>query len=246
MGLGLFRTGKDGSTGYVNDAYCRILGLTKDEALANAWRERLVPEDRERAEQAWRVARENGTIFRDTQRVRVPGESERQVSVTAAPVTIDGKVRGYVGAVEDITQRVRAERELGTLMSILEATPDFIAQADRHGRLTYINPAGRRFAGVADDADITRTTIAEYHPPHIAKLLREVAVPAALKTGVWSGETLVYDAHRQAIPMAHTVIVHRDAAGQLDHYSAIMRDIRLEKAAKESIERTASRVYTLS
>ncbi len=244
--LGFFRTRNDGRTTYVNDAYCRILGPSKEDALADSWRERLSPEDKERAENAWDASREAGLLFRDMQRFSIPGEPDRQISVTAAPVVVDGKAEGYVGVIEDITQRVRAEEAIGALMSILEATPDFIAQTDRYGQLTYINPAGRVFAGIPPDKAVSETTIADYHPPETLQLLKEVAVPTALRSGMWMGETLAYNAEREVVPVAHTVIVHRDATGKLDHYSALMRDIRAEKAAKEAIQRNAETLQTIT
>lgn len=244
--LGFFRTLNDGQTTYVNEAYCRILGLSKDEALANQWRERLAPEDRQRAEHARDTAREKRIVFRDNQRICIPEQPERQISVTAAPVVVEGKAHGYVGVVEDITQRIRAEHSVAALMSVLQATPDFIAQTDCDGKLTYINPAGREFAGLPHDKAITETTIDDYHPPETVKTLREVAVPTALRSGVWMGETLAYNAKREAVPVAHTVIVHRDAAGRLDHYSAIMRDISQERAAKEVVQRNAETLRTVT
>lgn len=244
--LGFFRTRNDGQTTYINESYCRILGLSKEAALANQWRERLDPDDRARAEDAWDSARERRVVFRDNQRICVPGEPVRQISVTAAPVVVDGKARGYVGVVEDITQRVRAEQSVAALMSVLEATPDFIAQTDRYGKLTYINPAGRAFAGLPADKAINETTLADYHPPETVQAIREVAVPTALRSGVWVGESLAYNAKHEAVPVAHTVIVHRDAAGRLDHYSSIMRDISQEKAAKEVMERNAETLRTVT
>ncbi|MCP1175125.1 diguanylate cyclase domain-containing protein [Ralstonia chuxiongensis] len=244
--LGFFRTRNDGRTTYVNNAYCRILGLSKEDALADSWRDRLAPEDKERAERAWDASREAGLVFRDLQRFSIPGEPERQISVTAAPVVVDGAAQGYVGVIEDITQRVRAEQAIGALMSILEATPDFIAQTDRYGQLTYINPAGRAFAGIPADKAISETTITDYHPPETVQFLKDVVVPTALRSGMWMGETLAYNAKRELVPVAHTVIVHRDSAGKLDHYSALMRDIRAEKAAKEAVQRNAETLQTVT
>lgn len=244
--LGFFRTRNDGRTTYVNNAYCRILGLPKEDALADSWRDRLAPEDKERAERAWDASREAGLVFRDLQRFSIPGEPERQISVTAAPVVVDGAAQGYVGVIEDITQRVRAEQAIGALMSILEATPDFIAQTDRYGQLTYINPAGRAFAGIPADKAISETTITDYHPPETVQFLKDVVVPTALRSGMWMGETLAYNAKREVVPVAHTVIVHRDSAGKLDHYSALMRDIRAEKAAKEAVQRNAETLQTVT
>ncbi|HWV06516.1 diguanylate cyclase domain-containing protein [Ralstonia sp.] len=244
--LGFFRTRNDGRTTYVNNAYCSILGLSKEDALADSWRDRLAPEDKERAERAWDASREAGLVFRDLQRFSIPGEPERQISVTAAPVVVDGAAQGYVGVIEDITQRVRAEQAIGALMSILEATPDFIAQTDRYGQLTYINPAGRAFAGIPADKAISETTITDYHPPETVQFLKDVVVPTALRSGMWMGETLAYNAKREVVPVAHTVIVHRDSAGKLDHYSALMRDIRAEKAAKEAVQRNAETLQTVT
>jgi len=53
---------------------------------------------------------------------------------------------------------------------------------------------------------------------------------------VWLGETTVYAAGGRELPVSHMVIAHRDETGRVGRYSAVMRDISREVAAKSALE----------
>ena len=59
----------------------------------------------------------------------------------------------------------------GHLQAIVELTEDFVSWATPEGRILYINPAGRRIVGLADDVDVSETKIADFHPPETAELI---------------------------------------------------------------------------
>ncbi|CAH0443108.1 sensor domain-containing diguanylate cyclase [Ralstonia pseudosolanacearum] len=244
--LGLFRCDAAGHMVYANEACRRLLGLAHDEAIAGAWLAQLHPQDREAVTAGWADAVARGVGHRAELRVLLPGHGERLLVVNTAPVRVEGQVVGHVGAMEDITVRARAEQASRVLTQILDSTTDFVAQTDGQGRVTYINPAGRRFAGVAPDADVRGRRVDVFYPDDTMQWLREVAVPAATRDGVWIGETTVFDEQRRAVPINHMVIVHRDPIGQIEYFSSIMRDITQEKAAKEALQRSRETLQTVT
>ena len=71
-------------------------------------------------------------------------------------------------------------------------------------------------------------------------------MPALKAQGVWVGDTTVYAAARRVVPVSHMVIAHRDADGRTSRYSAIMRDISTQVAAKEEAERHAVTLRSVS
>ena len=156
--------------------------------------------------------------------VRVQGEAELH----------DGKPVRLVGAMQDITERMLAERGLRTLTAVFDATTDYVVQNDAEGRITYMNAAARRRTGLALDAPVEHLTLADFNPPQtLAKFVSEVG-PTAAATGVWVGESLVWDAERRAFPVSHIAIAHRDQDGKLEYFSGLMRDISGAKAAEQA------------
>ncbi len=244
--LGLFRCDAAGRMVYANEACRRLLSLTQEEAMTDVWLARLHLLDREAVTAGWAAAVARGIGHCAELRVTVPGQEERLLIVNTAPVRVEGQVVGHVGAMEDITVRARAEQASRVLTQILDSTTDFVAQTDVQGRVTYINPAGRRFAGVAPDADVRGRRVETFYPDDTMQWLREVAVPAAARDGVWIGETTVFDAQRRAVPINHMVIVHRDPMGQIEYFSSIMRDITQDKAAKEALQRSRETLQTVT
>jgi PAS domain S-box-containing protein len=115
-------------------------------------------------------------------------------------------------------------------------------QLDTKGRITYMNPAARRRTGIAADAPINHLTLADFNPPQtLERFITEVG-PAAMATGVWVGESLVWDAERREFPVSHIVIAHRDQHGQVEYFSGLMRDISAAKAAEQAMRESEHRL----
>ena len=163
---------------------------------------------------------------------RVQGEAETQ----------DGKPVRLVGAIQDITERKAADRTLGVLTAIFDATTDYVVQLDTQGRVTYMNPAGRRRTGVAPDASIAHRTLADFNPPQTLERYLSEVWPAALARGVWVGESMVWDAERREFPVSHIVIAHRDKNGRIEYLSALMRDISAAKEAEKALRDSEHRL----
>lgn len=116
--------------------------------------------------------------------VRAAQGELRYVRFSKAPLfDPSGNVIGLIGAIEDITERKKAEKETARLMEILENTPDVIGMANAQGQVVYMNKAGRRFMGLADDADLAGMQINDFHPAWAAKVISEQAIPLADRNG---------------------------------------------------------------
>ncbi|MBI5719371.1 MAG: PAS domain-containing protein [Burkholderiales bacterium] len=239
--LGLFRSDADGRLSYVNEAYLAIHGLSREEA-AEGWLS-LVREDiRERVREDWRRQVREAAPLQLTRQLRRRDGAEVLVSLRSRPVLAEGRVVGHVGTVSDITERARAERALRTLTAVFDATTDYVVQTDFHGRLIYLNPAGRRRCGLAPDAPIEHLTIADLSPPHAVERHRLEIVPATLAHGIWVGETVMWGAERHEVPVSHMVIAHRDKHGRVEYFSAVMRDISQAQAAEKALRESEHRL----
>lgn len=148
-----------------------------------------------------------------------------------------GQVIMTVGVSRDITERKLIEQERARLASIVETTSDFVGSAHLDGRVIYINPAGRRMAGIQPDADVTTMTITELSPDWANEIIVRQAIPTAMRESVWTGETAVVDRDGHETPVSQTIIVHRDANGDPMFMSTITRDISEQKKAAAERER---------
>jgi two-component system, cell cycle sensor histidine kinase and response regulator CckA len=133
-------------------------------------------------------------------------------------------------------ERARAEEEQQRLVDLLEATSDFIGIATLDGRVLYLNRSARRVLGLdANGRGETLSSLAAMHPPEMVEMLREVALPVALRDGVWSGENVVSAADGRLLPVSQVIVAHRPAGGGQPILSSILRDVSERKQLEEQL-----------
>ena len=134
----------------------------------------------------------------------------------------------------DITARRRAEAERSRLLAILESTSDMVATANPALEILYINRAGAELLGWTTE-ELPTKTIADAHPPSELEHMRNVAMPAAIKHGLWSGETTVQRTDGTEIPASQVLMAHRSDEGELAYYSTVIRDLRQIRKVESSL-----------
>jgi PAS domain S-box-containing protein len=146
-----------------------------------------------------------------------------------------GRFLGVLGMCENVTERLRLTEERDRLSSIIENAIDFVGMADPAGRVLYINRAGRAMCGIGAAEDIGRMHIQELHPAWIYDgVLRDALQTSAGDTGGWRGELELQHRDGHSIPVSVVLLAHRGATGELQYYSAVMRDISQSKRTEEA------------
>lgn len=148
----------------------------------------------------------------------------------------DGSVVGLFAVSLDIAERAAAEKRLRDLNAILENTPDYVAQTDAKGVLTYMNPAARKFCGLDADESLEGRTTDSFHTEETNELFAREIVPTVKERGVWSGEARVRGVGGQEAPVSNMVIGHRGSDGKIVRYSAVMRDISLAVESRRALQ----------
>lgn len=135
-------------------------------------------------------------------------------------------------------RRVVSESTQARLLAILEQTTDYVAMADAEGRTLYINPAGRALLGLGPDDDVPQRTLCQSCDPPVKRRIWEEAIPAAIRDGVWAGETRLRGRDGREIHASQVIIAHRGAGGAVENLSTILRDtseqVRTAQALRES------------
>src|SRR3954451_18527726 len=139
---GVFAADARGEASYVNDRLAQILGRDGEELLGLGWLDALPPDERARL----RGAERDGPV---ELRIQRPDGACRWVRTHVSPV--GPGPAGYVGAVEDVTEEVRARSELAAreaeLRMLAENTSDFLSRHAPDGTFRYASPACRRLLG---------------------------------------------------------------------------------------------------
>ncbi len=156
--VGVFETDADGLCLYTNPRWQEIFGVPPEAALGTGWTRGLHDGDREAVMHAWDEAAREGRPFAMEFRVRASGMDVRWVDSRAnALVGPDGRITGYVGTVEDITERRRAEARLRAAMEAAEAATraksDFLANMSHEIRTPMNGVMG--MTGILLDTELT-------------------------------------------------------------------------------------------
>jgi PAS domain S-box-containing protein len=108
--VGIFEIDTEGGCRYTNPRYQIICGLKATESLEKSWLESVHPEDRERAVASWSNYICEGRDYSEEFRFQTAQGIIRWVQVRSSPMLSgQGELLGYVGTLEDITERKQAE-----------------------------------------------------------------------------------------------------------------------------------------
>ncbi|MBD2497785.1 response regulator [Nostoc sp. FACHB-280] len=109
--VGIFEIDTAGKCKYTNPHYQAICGLNAAESLEKQWLEFVHPDDRERAIATWSKYLDKGCQnYSEDFQFLTANHSRRWVQVRSSRmVSAQGKLLGYVGTLEDITERKQAE-----------------------------------------------------------------------------------------------------------------------------------------
>jgi two-component system sensor histidine kinase UhpB len=89
-----------------------LTGQTEEHAAGDGWLEVIHPEDRAKAARVWEESDATQTPYINEYRLRTKQGSYRNVITRGVPIIRDGKVREWIGAIVDITERKEAEESL--------------------------------------------------------------------------------------------------------------------------------------
>jgi PAS domain S-box-containing protein len=160
-------------------------------------------------------------------------------NISAGPLRdIDGNVVGILGVIADITDRKQAQETRRRLAEILEATPDLVGVATVEGRGIYLNPAGREMLKITDEPSESSPPIWTHHPERDGLVVRDEALPSAVRHGTWSGEVVFETQDGREVPTSMVMIAHRTPDGEVDYVSVVARDLTEQKALEERLRQS--------
>jgi two-component system, cell cycle sensor histidine kinase and response regulator CckA len=111
--IGIFRSDMQGDAIYLNPHWSELSGLSLSQGLGQGWQACIHPEDRNLLDESWARTIESGGNFSLEHRQVTREGKPIWVHAMASPIRdAGGTLQGFVGTVEDITERHQARQEL--------------------------------------------------------------------------------------------------------------------------------------
>ena len=153
---------------YVNPTFCEMLGYSKSELIGRELSS-LVPPDERPKEMKETELRMKGLKSRYELRMRRKDGEERDMQVSVAPWTNEkGDYLGSVGAMMDITDHRRAQKELQEktdfLEEVLDNASDGVFVMDRKGDYVLMNNAAAELIGDPTERWMEKRADDPFHP----------------------------------------------------------------------------------
>ncbi|TNF62301.1 MAG: PAS domain-containing protein, partial [Burkholderiales bacterium] len=221
----------------------RMQGLdpARDEPSFEAFLALMHPDDRTRVEQVYRESVRQQQPYEVRYRICLADGRIRHLHVRGETEYAQGRPVRSLGMVVDETELVEAQAERDRLVAVIDATSDIVSMADPQGRVFYFNRAGYELMGLPPDKPLD-AVIPQVHPPWAARKVLEEGIPVALRDGLWLGDTAVYNARREEVPMSQLIGVQRDGQGQVSFLWTILRDVSQLKAAQDALRQERERL----
>lgn len=139
--------------------------------------------------------------------------------------------------VRDITAELAAQEEQRKLIFLIDNSSDFVSLSDLDGNVSYLNKAGRRMMGFADQKEAQRHNSTYLSAGEIDRLGTEVNKDLFEK-GSWTGH-ITYRNFKtgELIPVYGTSMLVKDpVTGKPVGRASIARDLRAEISSREQLQ----------
>ena len=233
--------GWDVSSGeiYWSDETFRIFELDpKTEITIELIVQRTHPDDRQAVQQVIERASRDRTEFTLEHRLLIPDGSIKYLQVVGRPSTAEGRCSEFVGAVTDITDYKRAEKELRNseqkYRDLVDTTPAFVHTNLPNGDLEFVNRGWLEYLGLSNTDLLGSRWTSAIHPEDVEELV------AKWRAALESGEGYVAEARVRRADGEYRWLLHREEplrneAGEIVKWYGSAIEIEERKIAEEKI-----------
>lgn len=223
-----------------NENFTKLFEWQLDELEPDitSWYNRLHPEDFERVSNSFNKAvLENKSYWTEEYRFRKKDGSYAYVHDRGYIVFgKDKKAERAIGAMQDISERKKAEQELTKLSTLVKQSPLLIIITDIEGKVEYVNP---RFTEITD---YSREEVIGQRPRILQSGKHTVEMYKALWDTIssgktWRGEFLNKKKNGELFWTLSAISPVFDENGKITNYLDIAEDITERKIAEEQIHK---------
>ncbi|MBL8340659.1 MAG: PAS domain S-box protein [Rubrivivax sp.] len=259
--IGVYHADGQGRGTYTNPSWQETAGLTHAQSLGEGWAQAIHPGDRAELFARWSEALAREQRFSMRLRMQRPDGAVRVVESRAQPQRDDtGRLIGYVGYAEDVTERQAAqaalERSNAELRQLYELTPAKLHSIDTEGRIVTVSEAWLDRLGYRREEVLGRRSVDFLTPASREAVLSE-HLPQLWSRGR-SDQLPLQMVHRDGsvLDVLLSAVLVVDDKGRPHRALAVVKDVtevlaraaelRREQAARREIERQATELERLA
>lgn len=166
--------------------------------------------------------------------------TRRWMETHAVPLENPDGSLSQLAVARDISERKKAEEEKQKLITILEASQDFVGMGDLSGKITYLNTAALKMLGW--DSWEGRSILDSIHPED-RSMAEEVLLPQLLNEGHFSKEIRLYNA-KTGVPVWiiwNGITIKNPETGEKIALATLSPEITGRKQAEEVLKESEER-----
>ena len=228
----------------VNDYLLEALDYSLDEIRSLTFMDITHPEDRAMSADLADAARSGNSDFFEMEKRYLKKDGSTlwgRVRISAVSTASDN-FRGWIGVIEDITEKRRTRRQIKWLLQAIEGTADGIGIADKQGKIIFLNRSIKKLAGFSlDELNRAGGPKALYKEWQTAKQ----ALSDAIAGKTWQGELTLVRKDQSTVPIEATADPIFDDAGNIIGIIGVHRDISERKAAERALRHSEEKYRQL-
>jgi PAS domain S-box-containing protein len=236
----------DGTHIFVNEAYCRYFGMTREEIIGSRFRPNLDPDDRERVTRLIASLTPENPVATIEQQIIMPdGTTRWQRWSDRAIFDGTGRVTEYQSVGQDITDMKLVEKALQESEAIyrqLEAQlPDYVLIHENE-TIVFVNAEGARLMGKTQE-EIIGTSVLSYAAEEYHDLVRKNMLLRQQEIPVEPYEIAIIapSGEQRWVEVRATPIRNRDTQAIL----TVLTDITDRKRAEEALIESEGKYRTI-
>jgi two-component system, sensor histidine kinase and response regulator len=172
--LGIFVMDAGGNCVYCNGQFEKITGLSFEQGLGRGWMSIIPAAEQGPMFAQWREAAARNRVFEQRHQILRTDGKKIWSSVKAAGIRDREHLTGYVGVLEDITERRQAEKALQESEEryrfLSESVPHIVWTAWPDGRLDYLNQPWYDYTGRRPEESLDTGWLNMIHPEERAEV----------------------------------------------------------------------------
>jgi PAS domain S-box-containing protein len=233
----VFETDDAGVLVFLNDAWTRALGLSREACTGRPLTEFVIPEDHAVLDEVMRGSVPVAATQRPHVRILRPDGKVSWLEVSAARLP-EG---GVVGALHDITSEKQAQDELAKLSLVASYTDNFVVITDRSGRVEWVNQAFTRRTGYTFEEMVGRKPGELLQGPDT-----DPATVAQIREWLHQGrsfrsEILNYTKSGEPYWATFQISPIRNVRGEVERYVSIQTDSTALRRAQQELQAAKER-----
>lgn len=235
----VFEVDTQGCYTYMNAAWERVLGYSREEMLGHSFRQfRLNPEQAVDESEILGKLQAGEACAHETSCRRKDGSVVYLSFQLKASLSPEGNIQKIQGMGHDISQRVRTEQALSVSEELfrihVENSFDVIFTLDQEGRFLYVSPSWEKHFGY-DPKSLIGTAFAPFvHPDDIAPLAQYLGLCLQSGACMSSPEYRVRHADGHWVWFIANGTPYKDRNGRLE-YVGVAHSIAADKKIRETI-----------